>query len=138
LVRILSPPLSFIQQGPQISQTQYDRIMKHIDSGKKEGATLLRGGDKHGDEGFFIQPTVFSDVHEDHTIFKEEIFGPVVAITKFSSDEEVIRLANQTEYGLASAVFSRDISRAIGVANKVCPSPLLSRWLSGPDKEAGD
>jgi aldehyde dehydrogenase (NAD+) len=106
-------------QGPQISQVQYDRIMGHIESGKKEGATLLTGGKRHGTEGFYIEPTVFSDVHSEHTIFKEEIFGPVVVVTKFKDEAEVIALANKTEYGLASAVFSRDISRAIGVANKI-------------------
>ena len=106
-------------QGPQVSQTQYDRIMAHIQTGRDQGATLLTGGDRHGKEGYFIEPTVFSDVTPDHTIFKEEIFGPVVAITKFKTDAEVIELANKTEYGLASAVFSRDISRAIGAANKI-------------------
>ena len=93
--------------------------MAHIKTGKDEGATLLAGGDQHGSEGYYIEPTVFADVTPEHTIFKEEIFGPVVAVTKFKDEAEVIALANKTEYGLASAVFSRDISRAITVANKI-------------------
>ncbi|GHJ89961.1 hypothetical protein NliqN6_6363 [Naganishia liquefaciens] len=106
-------------QGPQISQIQYDRIMGYIDAGKAEGATCELGGGRFGDQGYFIQPTVFSNTRPDMKIVKEEIFGPVVALIKFSSDEEVIKMANDTEYGLASAVFSRDISRALVTANKI-------------------
>ena len=70
-------------QGPQISAHQRDKILKYIESGKKEGAKLLTGGDKHGSKGYFIQPTVFADVTDEMTIAKEEIFGPVMSILKF-------------------------------------------------------
>jgi aldehyde dehydrogenase (NAD+) len=104
-------------QGPQISQIQFDRIMNYIESGKKEGATLLIGGERHGKEGYFVQPTIFTDVKEEMTIMQHEIFGPVVAIAKFSTAEEVIEKAHLTKYGLAAAVFTQDITRAIQMSN---------------------
>ncbi|CAG8547329.1 27061_t:CDS:2 [Dentiscutata erythropus] len=104
-------------QGPQVSQRQFDRIMSYIESGKKEGATLLLGGKRHGDKGYFICPTIFTDVNENMKIMQEEIFGPVVAIAKFKTVDEVIEKAHLTKYGLAAAVFTKDISRAIKVSN---------------------
>jgi len=106
-------------QGPQVSQIQYDRIMNHIDVGKEEGATLHLGGERHGTDGFFIKPTVFTDVEPHMRIAKEEIFGPVVVIAKFKNDEDLIKIANDSFYGLAAAVFSQNISRAIGLANNL-------------------
>lgn len=104
-------------QGPQVSQIQFDRVMGYIKKGKEEGATVAMGGERHGTEGYFIQPTVFTNVKPNMTIAKDEIFGPVVAITVFKDDKDIIDLANDTLYGLAAAVFSRDISRAITVAH---------------------
>lgn len=106
-------------QGPQISQVQYDRIMGYIEEGKKAGAKIEIGGERHGKEGFFIQPTIFSNVKPDMKIMQEEIFGPVCAIAKFSTEEEVIKTANHTTYGLASAVHTRDLNTAIRVANSL-------------------
>ncbi|KAF8314572.1 aldehyde dehydrogenase domain-containing protein [Cantharellus anzutake] len=106
-------------QGPQVSETQYNRIMNHISIGKKEGATVHLGGERHGTEGFFIQPTIFTDVKPEMTIVKEEIFGPVVVLARFNNEEELIRLANDSVYGLAAAVFTRDVSRAIGITNRL-------------------
>lgn len=108
--------------------------MGYIDAGKTEGATCDLGGERFGDSGFFIQPTVFSNTRPDMKIVKEEIFGPVVVLIKFSSTEEVVQMANDTEFGLASAVFSRDISKALITANKIhagtvwvnCKSRLLN------------
>jgi aldehyde dehydrogenase (NAD+) len=104
-------------QGPQVSQVQFDRIMGYINSGKQDGATVVTGGDRHGDEGYYIQPTVFSDVNENMKIVQEEIFGPVCTIQKFKDEDEVIRLANSTNYGLAAAVHSTNINTAIRVSN---------------------
>jgi aldehyde dehydrogenase (NAD+) len=106
-------------QGPQVSQTQFDRIMGYIESGKEQGETVQVGGERHGNEGYFIQPTIFTDTTANMKIVKEEIFGPVVAIMKFKDEEEAIKLANDTTYGLAAAVFSQNINRAHRVAHKL-------------------
>lgn len=104
-------------QGPQVSQLQYDRIMGYIEEGKKEGATLELGGGRHGDKGYFIQPTIFSNVSQNAKIMQEEIFGPVCAIAKFEHEEEVLKLGNDSIYGLAAAVHTQDLNTAIRVSN---------------------
>ncbi|KII83878.1 hypothetical protein PLICRDRAFT_118592 [Plicaturopsis crispa FD-325 SS-3] len=106
-------------QGPQVSKLQYDRIMGYIDSGRQEGATVHFGGERHGEEGYFIKPTIFTDTKPDMRIVKEEIFGPVGVVIKFDDEDDVIRQANDTVYGLAAAVFTQDINRAIGTAHKL-------------------
>ncbi|GAN01737.1 conserved hypothetical protein [Mucor ambiguus] len=106
-------------QGPQVSQTQFDRIMGYIESGKEQGATCYMGGKRWGDEGYFIEPTVFTDVKEDMTIVREEIFGPVVTVSKFKDVDDVLKMALDTDYGLAAAVFTRDTARAIDVSNRL-------------------
>ncbi|KAJ7602882.1 aldehyde dehydrogenase [Roridomyces roridus] len=103
--------------GPQVSQVQFDRIMGYIDSGKSEGATVHTGGERHGTEGFFIKPTIFTDVHPEMKIVKEEIFGPVAVVLKFKTEEEVIEAANATTYGLSCCIFTENISRGIRVAH---------------------
>lgn len=104
-------------QGPQVSELQFNRIMEYIKSGKEEGATVETGGERHGDKGYFIQPTIFSNVRPEMKIMKEEIFGPVVAMAKFKTEEEVIALANDTNYGLAAAVHTKDLNTSIRVSN---------------------
>src|SRR5438067_4055793 len=99
-------------QGPQVSQEQCDKIMGYIDAGKKEGAKLLTGGKRIGTKGYFIEPTVFDNVRDDMKIAREEIFGPVMNILRFKDINEVIRRGNQTFYGLAAAVWTRDITKA--------------------------
>ncbi|KAI8637418.1 aldehyde dehydrogenase domain-containing protein [Parasitella parasitica] len=106
-------------QGPQVSQTQFDRIMGYIEAGTKEGATCYMGGKRWGNEGYFIEPTVFTDVKEDMTIVKEEIFGPVVTVSTFKDVDDVLKMALDTEYGLAAAVFTKDTARAIDVSNRL-------------------
>ncbi|KAH6997441.1 aldehyde dehydrogenase domain-containing protein [Ilyonectria destructans] len=104
-------------QGPQVSQLQYDRVMSYIDSGRTEGATVVTGGSRLGDKGYFIQPTIFSDVRPDMKIMQEEIFGPVCAIAKFKDEAEAIRLANDSTYGLAAAVHTQNLNTAVRVSN---------------------
>ncbi|KAF7335648.1 Aldehyde dehydrogenase 5 [Mycena venus] len=107
------------KHGPQVSQVQFDRIMGYIESGKESGATVHVGGERHGTEGYFIQPTIFTDCTPDMKIVREEIFGPVAAIMTFKTEEEVIDAANASEYGLAACVFSENISRAVRVAHAI-------------------
>uniref|UniRef100_A0A8K9WXF8 Aldehyde dehydrogenase 1 family, member A3 n=1 Tax=Oncorhynchus mykiss TaxID=8022 RepID=A0A8K9WXF8_ONCMY len=102
--------------GPQIDQKQFDKILELIDSGKKEGAKLECGGVAMEDTGLYIQPAVFSHVKDHMRIAKEEIFGPVQCIFRFKSQQEAIERANSTEYGLASAVFTRNLDRALSVS----------------------
>ncbi|KAJ0386240.1 hypothetical protein COL922a_004761 [Colletotrichum nupharicola] len=106
-------------QGPQVSQLQFDRIMGYIKAGTDEGATIETGGARHGDKGYFIQPTIFSNVRPDMKIMQEEIFGPVCAIAKFKDEEEVLKLAHDTNYGLAAAVHTKDLNTALRVGNKL-------------------
>ncbi|XP_002736989.1 aldehyde dehydrogenase 1A1-like [Saccoglossus kowalevskii] len=105
------------ESGPQIDSTQCEKILELIESGKKEGAKLECGGGRHGDKGCFIESTVFSDVKDDMRIAKEEIFGPVQQIMKFKTIEEVIERANNTHYGLAAGVFTKDIDKALTISN---------------------
>ena len=116
--RTVGDPMDFkTQNGPQIDDVQMNKILELIESGKAEGAKLLCGGKRIGETGYFIQPTVFSDVQPHMRIAKEEIFGPVQSIFKFKDVEDVLNQANDTQYGLAAAVFTKDIDRAITVAN---------------------
>ncbi|KJA15398.1 hypothetical protein HYPSUDRAFT_207889 [Hypholoma sublateritium FD-334 SS-4] len=105
--------------GPQVSQLQFDRVMGYIESGKSEGAKVLLGGERHGNEGFFIKPTIITDVHLDMKVTREEIFGPVCTLIKFKTEEEVIEKGNDTEYGLAAHIFTENLNRAIRVSNAV-------------------
>ncbi|CAI5650854.1 unnamed protein product [Oreochromis niloticus] len=112
-----NPLLPGVDQGPQIDQKQFDKIMELIESGKREGATLECGGSPGGQQGLFIQPTVFSNVRDHMRIAKEEIFGPVQQIMCFRSINEVIQRANATQYGLAAGVFTNDINKALTVSS---------------------
>lgn len=109
-------------QGPQVNKAQYDRVLAYAQSGKSEGAKLLMGGEPYnvGDgKGFFIAPTIFTDVKDSMQIYREEVFGPFVVISSFATEDEAIRRANDTTYGLGSAIFTRDLTRAHRVARRI-------------------
>jgi aldehyde dehydrogenase (NAD+) len=106
-------------QGPQVDQIQLERVLGYIESAKREGAKLNCGGGRVGDRGYFVEPTVFSDVQDDMKIAREEIFGPVMSIIRFKNLDEVIDRANRTTYGLAAGVWTRDVSKALAIANNV-------------------
>ncbi len=140
-------PWSNVDQGSQISKTQFDKIMGFIASGKREGALVEAGGERNGTQGYFIKPTVFSGVKDDMRIAREEIFGPVQSIIKFNTIDEVIGeyctfasrygdlsswcifsdRANATPYGLASGVLTSDISKALTFAHA---SQAGSVWVN--------
>jgi aldehyde dehydrogenase (NAD+) len=105
--------------GPQVDADQFNKILGYIDKGKSEGATCLTGGRRVGDKGFFIEPTVFSNVRDEMAIAKDEIFGPVMSILPFKTVDEIIERANSTCYGLAAAVWTRDVQKAHRIAASV-------------------
>lgn len=115
--RVLGNPFeSTTTQGPQVDKVQFDKIMGYIDSGREQGANCVTGGIRKGDQGFYVEPTVFTDVNDDMKIAQEEIFGPVMSILKFSDIADVVKRANTTTFGLAAAVWTKDVSKAHQVA----------------------
>jgi len=127
-------------QGPQVTKTQFERVMSYIEAGeqevvltpqtyfdvslgKSEGAILTLGGEAHkdvgGGKGFYVKPTIFTGVKPDMKIFREEVFGPFVVVCSFTDEEHAVAQANDTTYGLGSAVFTRDLVRAHRVARNI-------------------
>ncbi|MFT6089243.1 betaine-aldehyde dehydrogenase [Sulfitobacter sp.] len=109
----MDPATSF---GPMVSKRQLDITLGYVEKGKAEGARLVYGGNAIDGKGFYMQPTVFADVTDDMTIAREEIFGPVMSVLDFTDEDDVMARANDTEFGLAAGVFTRDLSRAHRVA----------------------
>jgi len=107
------------QQGPQVDQAQFDKIMSYVDKGRDEGATCVTGGKRVGDKGYFIAPTIFDNVSDDMSIATDEIFGPVLSVLTFDDKEEMIKRANNTMFGLAAAVWTRDLATAHDYASRV-------------------
>eukprot|EP01012_Entosiphon_sulcatum_P056652 TRINITY_DN80350_c0_g1_i1.p1 TRINITY_DN80350_c0_g1~~TRINITY_DN80350_c0_g1_i1.p1 ORF type:complete len:497 (-),score=100.13 TRINITY_DN80350_c0_g1_i1:46-1512(-) len=140
------------QQGPQIDDIQFKRILGYIDAGKAEGASVATGGSRVGEKGYFIQPTILTGVEDTHKVAREEIFGPVGCVFKFKTEEEAIARANNTNYGLAAAVFTRDVSRALRVQRRLkagtvwvnqyntvdCRTPFGGYKESGYGRECGE
>ena len=115
-IRIGDPLDPDTQMGPLINQAQHEKVLNYIDIGKSEGATLHCGGGvphlQGLEHGFFVEPTIFTDVQDDMRIAREEIFGPVMSVLAFSEEDEAITRANDTEFGLSAGVFTKDLARA--------------------------
>ncbi len=107
------------EMGPLVSDEQLRRVTSYVDSGIAEGATALSGGGRHGDRGYFVQPTVLTNTHPGMTVVREEIFGPVVGAAPFSDLAEVAAAANDTPYGLGAGIWTKDISKAHALAKKI-------------------
>lgn len=161
----LTPPPSYLpppspQCGPIGNKMQYEKVCRYLQTAQAEGLVPACGGagvkpttldgDKYG-AGFYVHPTIYTGVTPQHTIWKEEIFGPVLAVTSFETEEEAVALANDTEFGLAAAIFSTDLAKADRVASEVRagtvwinnaqPSPHAMPWggfkKSGIGREMG-
>ena len=115
-IKVGKAPDSFY--GSLISRVQFDKVLSYIETGKSE-AKLETGGKRVGTKGFFVEPTVFSGVTNEMVIGREEIFGPVASVLKFSTEEEAIAMANDTSYGLAAGIHSRDANQLPRVARRI-------------------
>jgi betaine-aldehyde dehydrogenase len=137
------------EMGPLVSEEQMNKVLSYIEKGKKEGARLVCGGYRMTEgeyaKGFFVAPTVFADCTPDMSIVKDEIFGPVLAVQKFHTEEEALALANDTAYGLAGGVISKDITRALRVVKSLragitwvnCYNPTFNEAPWGGYKQSG-
>jgi phenylacetaldehyde dehydrogenase len=107
------------QMGPLVSEEQFQRVSGFLESGRTDGATALAGGGRHGDRGYFIEPTVLTNTRPDMKVVREEIFGPVLVAAPFSDLDEIAAVANDSEYGLGAGIWTRDISKAHALAKKL-------------------
>ena len=131
------------EMGSVISHEQQERILGFLERAK--GATILTGGGTNGDGGFFVQPTVVTDVKQDDEIVQREVFGPVVTVQRFADDDQALAWANDVPYGLSASVWTRDIGRALNAARKLQFGtvwindhiPLVSEMPHGGYKQSG-
>jgi aldehyde dehydrogenase (NAD+) len=130
-----------VLMGPVVSARQRDRVLGYIEKGQEEGAKLVFGGGKpaHLPKGFFVEPTLFVDVDNTMTIAQEEIFGPVLAVIPYEDDDDAVRIANDSIYGLSGAVTSASEERAMRVARRVRTGTLMVNggFWNAPDVPFG-
>jgi phenylacetaldehyde dehydrogenase len=106
--------------GPLVSKEQHDRVLGYIEAGKRDGASVLMGGDvPSNDGGYYVSPTILTDVNPQMSVVREEIFGPVVVAQRFEDLDEVVKEANDTPYGLAAGVWTKDVSAAVKIASRL-------------------
>ena len=120
-------------QGPQISRVQQERVLSYIEKGKAEGARCLVGGGKPEGKGFFVEPTLFVDVDPKMTIAQEEIFGPVLCVIPYEDEDDAVRIANDSEYGLSGGVLSASEERALRVGRRIRTGTLAlngGQWFN--------
>lgn len=120
-IRIGDPVNEETELGALVSEDHYQNVLKYVERGIAEGGELITGGKRPGDmdKGYFLKPTVIDNVSPDATVACEEIFGPVVAVIPFSDESEAINIANNTRYGLAGGIWTRDINRALRVSRRI-------------------
>jgi len=128
-------------QGPLINSRQRERVLGYIEQGKAEGARLVVGGGRpaHLEKGFYVEPTLFVDVDPDSTLAQEEIFGPVLSVIPYDTDDDAVRIANNSKYGLSGAVNGKDLDRAYGIAKRIRTGTVAvngGQWF-GPDSPFG-
>ncbi|KAH7125579.1 putative aldehyde dehydrogenase, partial [Dendryphion nanum] len=128
------PTASATAMGPLADTKQLESVLRFIEAGKKE-AKLLVGGEKKGDKGAFVQPTIFLDAGDGAKIYREEIFGPVLTVRTFETEEEGLKLANDTSYGLSAAIYTGSTSRALRVASKIKAGTIAVNGTFLPDAD---
>jgi len=108
-----------IVHGPLVNKAQFSKVLSYIDKGNAEGAKLVCGGKRHGTQGYFVEPTLFSEVTDGMAIAKEEIFGPVLVVLKFSTFDDAVAKANASAFGLAAAIWTKDLKKLSEFTAKV-------------------